>query len=103
MNVIAVITDPQQVCKILLHLVKTGRRRPADLLRGGIQTSRNRQSVSLPAPGEEHVPATSPVLLTRAHFSSSHKVPERNHSGAQWYLVPRAEAMWCNVPDHREN
>jgi hypothetical protein len=41
----------------LRHLVKVGRggaplRRPADLLRGWIQTTCSRQSVSLPGPGE---------------------------------------------------
>ena len=52
MNVIAVITDPEEVRKILLHLVKIGPGRAADRHRGWIQTSCNLLSVSLPAPGE---------------------------------------------------
>jgi hypothetical protein len=34
---------------------------------------------------------------------STHKNPERNHSGGWWDLVPKAEASRCNVPDRREN
>jgi hypothetical protein len=34
---------------------------------------------------------------------STHKDPERNHSGARGDLVPKAEATRSNVPNHREN
>ncbi|MEE9500871.1 MAG: hypothetical protein V3V48_02255 [Candidatus Aminicenantaceae bacterium] len=48
------------------------------------------------------IPA-APCLLPEARFSSTHKVPERSHSGARRDLVPTAEGTRCNVPDHREN
>jgi len=48
-KLIVYITDPQGVRKILRHLVKIGRHR------GWIQTSCNLLSISLLAPGGEHV------------------------------------------------
>jgi hypothetical protein len=52
MNVIAVITDPEEVHKILRHLVKIGRSPPGLGAPGCIQTSCNLSSVSLIAPGD---------------------------------------------------
>jgi hypothetical protein len=70
MNVIDVITDPDEVKKILRHLVKDGPggaplRRAADPHPGWNRAPRNGQSVSLPAPGDEHVPAAPPVSFQR--------------------------------------
>jgi hypothetical protein len=68
MEVIAVITDPEEVRKILLHLVKIGRSPPGLTAPGWIQTSCNLLSVSLPAPGNQHVP-TAFLILPKSHVS----------------------------------
>jgi hypothetical protein len=52
MNVIAVISDLDEVKKILHHVVKIGRSPPGLGAPGWIQTSCNLSSVSLIAPGE---------------------------------------------------
>jgi hypothetical protein len=71
MEVIAVITDPEEVRKILLHLVKIGRSPPGLTAPGWIQTSCNLLSVSLPAPGEQHV---SSAFVGLPNSSVSHSV-----------------------------
>jgi hypothetical protein len=51
LRILAVITEPQEVQKILRHLVAIGRGRPADRHRDWIRASCNDQSVPQPAPG----------------------------------------------------
>ena len=53
MRILAVITEPEEVRRILRHLVKIGPGRPADPLRGWIRASCNCQSVPfVSAPGD---------------------------------------------------
>jgi hypothetical protein len=98
MNVIAAITELEEVKKILRHLVKVGRSPP------GLDPNFVQSPICIPAcSGGVACPRSSSCLLPEAGFLSKHKVPERNHSDARWDLVPKAEASLCNVPDRREN
>ena len=102
MRILAVITEPDEVKKILRHLVKVGPGRAAGHHPGWIRAWCNDQSVPLPAAGA-FCPRSPSCLLPGAHFSSTHKGPARSQNGARRNLVPTAEDTRCNVPDRREN
>ena len=69
MRILTVITDLEEVRKILRHLDKVGRSPPGLGAPGWIQTSCNPYPVSLPAAGGEHVLAAFLILPKKPWFS----------------------------------
>jgi hypothetical protein len=65
MRILSVITEPQEVRKILRHLVKIGRSPP-----GLHPPSSNKQSVSLPPAGSHSSRPACAAILRGAHFSA---------------------------------
>jgi hypothetical protein len=77
MRILAVITEPEEVRKILRHLAKVSR--PP---RGWIQTSCNLLSVSLPAQGDKHVSSAQTAVF-----------PDRCARRSSWQVHLPPEAL----------